>query len=76
MREQVCFEHHAHDESCFVDREQARRNHLAWRLAQCEAGWPTPGWGSGPEKAPKQHRPIKIEDEWRFCPLCGRQARP
>lgn len=75
MREQVCFEHHVHDEGCFVDREQAHRKHLEWCRTQCEAGWPTPGWGSGPEKAPKQHKPIVIAPEWSFCPLCGRQVR-
>lgn len=75
MREQACFEHHVHDSSCFVDREKSRRDHLDWCLAQCESGWPTPGWGAAPEKAPKQHTPIVIAPEWKFCPLCGRQVR-
>ena len=71
MRELVCGEHHVHDASCFSDREQLERDIRAWCKSQCELGWPR----SGSEKAPKQHRPIKIEDEWRYCPLCGRQVR-
>jgi hypothetical protein len=67
--EQVCFEHHVHDdETCFVDLGAAMRRHREWTLAQCEAGWPTPGGA-------KQHAPIKIEEAWIFCPLCGRQVR-
>jgi hypothetical protein len=68
MREQVCFEHHVHDSSCFVDREESRRKHLEWCRQQCEAGWPEPG-------GYKQHHTIKIEELWSFCPLCGRQVR-
>jgi hypothetical protein len=75
MLEQVCFEHHAHDDTCFVDREKAHREHLAWVRAQCEAGWPVPGWGAGPATAPKQHRAIVLDAEWNYCPLCGRQIR-
>ena len=75
MREQVCFEHHVHDVGCFVDREASERAHRDWCRAQCEVGWPTPGWGGGPENAPKQHVPVAIDPTWLFCPLCGRRIR-
>jgi len=75
MKEQVCFEHHAHDESCFVDRAEAERAHREWTKSHCEAGWPTPGWGAGPATAPKQHEPLTMDPKWLFCPLCGRRIR-
>jgi hypothetical protein len=75
MLEQVCFEHHAHDDTCFVDREKVHRDHLEWVRARCEAGWPAPGWSGDPERIPKQHKPIVLDTEWCYCPLCGRQVR-
>lgn len=75
MKEQVCFEHHLHDESCFVDVEAERRKHLEWVKANCEKGWPATGWGGPPGTAPTQHKPIVLDPEWSFCPLCGRRIR-
>jgi len=74
MREQVCFEHHMHDESCFTDPEENLRKHREWCRQQCKQGWPQPGW-SKPELAPRQHAPIKIDESWLYCPLCGRRVR-
>lgn len=71
MLTQTCFEHHAHDESCFVDLEAAERAHREWCRKQCEAGWPQPSWGGRPETVPRRHAPIILDTSWRYCPLCG-----
>lgn len=49
--------------------------HLDWVRGQCSNGWALEGWQGPPETVPRQHAVIAIPEEWRYCPLCGRQVR-
>lgn len=62
MRQLACGEHHLHDEMCYTDHEQIKRDVAQWCRERCTRGdWPMP------------HKPIELKPEWHFCPLCGRE---
>lgn len=68
MREQVCFEHHVHDNNCFIDRKRIEQELREEFRKDCENG--SPGiYGQ------LRHATIKIDDAWSYCPLCGTRIR-
>lgn len=83
-----CSENHVHSRECYqaikfsaaapvvrTGPEEEWAKHLDWVREQCSNGWPMSNWPGAPETVPRQHAVIAIAEEWRFCPLCGRQVR-